>query len=82
MEDNTKQVTIYGRKTCMPCRKLRYLLEQDGTPYNYIDVDTISMREYNEVIKATGVMTPPQVKVGDKIVATGDINTVRRLLDT
>lgn len=35
-----KNITVYGRSSCVNCTNAKAHLDKEGVPYDYVDVDT------------------------------------------
>ena len=51
-------IMLYALSTCVWCKKVKRLLGDLGLPYEYIDVDTLSGSDKNEVIEQVKVFNP------------------------
>lgn len=52
-----KNITVYGRSSCVHCANAKAHLDREGVPYEYVDVDT-NLPAYKLVL-AIGTKTLP-----------------------
>ncbi len=58
-------ITIYSKSYCPYCTKAKTLLSSLEIPYNEVDI-TNSPEKMTELHEKSGLMTVPQIFVGDK----------------
>jgi len=51
-------IMLYTLSTCVWCKKVKRLLGDLGLPYEYIDVNTLTGQDKNEVIEQVKVFNP------------------------
>jgi glutaredoxin len=66
------KVSMYTMSTCPVCRKTKESFRARGIPFDFIDYDLASESEQNkiaaEIMKGTGHIAFPCVRVGDVVV--------------
>jgi glutaredoxin len=66
------KVSIYTISTCPVCRKTKEFFRSRGIPFDLVDFDLTSESEQNriaaEMMKGTGNIGFPFVKIGDVVV--------------
>jgi len=66
------RVSMYTLSTCPWCRKTKQFFRDKSVPFDYIDYDLAKEEEQNkiasEMMKNTGHIAFPFVKVGDTVV--------------
>jgi glutaredoxin len=63
---------MYTLSTCPVCRKTKKFFRERGIPFDFVDYDLASEDEQNkiagEMMKHTGHISFPFVKIGDTVV--------------
>lgn len=66
------KIFMYTLSTCPICRKTKKYFRDRGIPFDYVDYDLASEDEQNriagEMMKHTGHISFPFVKIGDTVV--------------
>lgn len=70
-----KQVTIYTKPNCQPCKIAKKYLTSKG-----IEFRELSIFDYAEELKAKGFMSAPVIKIDDEILPGLDMNKLKTLL--
>ncbi len=64
-------IKIYTKDYCPYCVKAKALLDDLGAQYEEIDI-TSTPEVINELVKKSGMMTVPQIFVGEKCLGGSD----------
>jgi len=62
-----KKITVYTTEPCAFCRQAKALLAKRGLPYDEINLER-DAEGRAELAARTGMMTFPQVIIGDEVV--------------
>ena len=62
-----KKITVYTTEHCAFCRQAKALLAKRGIPYDEINLE-MDAEGRAELAARTGMMTFPQVIIGDELV--------------
>jgi len=62
-----RNVTVYSTDNCPFCSRTKQLLETRGVQYEEINLER-DPRGRQELVERTGMMTFPQVIVGDELI--------------
>jgi glutaredoxin 3 len=62
-----KRITVYTTEPCAFCRQAKALLAKRGLPYDEINLER-DAEGRAELAARTGMMTFPQVIIGDEVV--------------
>lgn len=65
------KITVYTKDYCPYCTKAKSRLEVEGLEYEEIDITT-DPAAFEELKKRSGLMTVPQVFVGDTLIGGSD----------
>lgn len=65
------KIKIYTKDYCPYCRSAKQLLTELGAEFEEIDI-THTPEVINELVKKSGMMTVPQIFVGDKCLGGSD----------
>jgi len=71
-----KKITLYTKDYCPYCRSAKRLLSDLGAKYEEIDI-TDTPEKIQELVKKSGLMTVPQIFVGDKCL--GGFEDIERM---
>ena len=74
-----KKLTIYSKPNCPYCEKAKYLLEQKNIPFE--DINIMNDMEYVKKLRDMGLMTVPQIFLGDKLFVEGGYDGLSALTD-
>jgi len=74
------EVKIYTRKTCGPCKAVKFWLSRKNVPYTEIDVDQ-EPEAMTHVIQRSGFQQVPMIEVGDSVISGGNIGALARSLN-
>jgi glutaredoxin len=70
---------IYSRKTCAPCKTIKYLFDKKGIQYEVRDVD--ESPEYERQWLAYGSRAVPVLVSGERFVAGFNMSAIMDLVD-
>lgn len=73
------EVTVYTTPTCPWCGKLKDFLDEEGIPYNEVNVAE-DVQGAKEMIEKTGQRGVPVTTIGDQVVIGYDPEGIKRLL--
>lgn len=68
--DHMKDIVILGKTTCGPCNEAKALLEREGLPYSFLNVD--QQFDLKNFIVAAGFKTVPQIFIDGKHIGGKD----------
>lgn len=72
-------VQIYTRTTCAPCKAVKQFLANQGVAYEELNVDN-DPRLMDEVIRRTGFMMVPAIRINDEYVSGANFRKIASLL--
>lgn len=73
-----KEVFVYSRSTCAPCKTLKVWLTRKGIAYTELNVDDPAVED--ELLGFTGMVLLPTVVIGDKIIKGLNISQINQAL--
>ena len=80
----TPEIKIYTLSTCVYCKRLKKFLNTNGFDFNYVDVDTLTGSEREEVMQEVMMLNPrisfPTVVINGKVIVGFNETEVRRAL--
>ena len=80
----TPEIKIYTLSTCVYCKRLKKFLNTNGFDFNYVDVDTLTGSEREEVMQEVMMLNPgisfPTAVINGKVIVGFNETEVRRAL--
>jgi glutaredoxin len=74
-KNNKHKVLIYALSTCIWCKRTKQLMNDNGIEYEYIDIDTCTEKQKEEIrkdiVKRGGYIGFPCTIIDDKTVVNG-----------
>jgi len=78
------EVVLYALSTCPWCKRTKRLLQENGVPFRYVDVDQVAADEENAVVNEVSRLNPmqsfPTVVINGQVVAGFQEGRIRELL--
>ncbi|NIA03145.1 MAG: glutaredoxin family protein [Nitrospirae bacterium] len=80
----TPEIKIYTLSTCVYCKRLKKFFNTNGFDFNYVDVDTLTGSEREEVMQEVMMLNPrisfPTLVINGKVIVGFNETEVRRAL--
>ncbi len=80
----TEKVKIFALSTCPYCKKTKRFMSENGIEYDAIDVDLLTGKEQDELLKEieklTGRRSFPVVVIGDEVIVGHNEEQLRKVL--
>lgn len=73
-------IQIFTTKTCVYCASVKKYLDMKSQPYEVIDV-TDDVQKRDALYKATGVLTVPITKIGERYIIGPDYGQLAEALN-
>jgi glutaredoxin len=78
------EVIVYALSTCPWCRRTKRLLQDNGVPFRFVDVDLVSADEEDVVVAEISRLNPmqsfPTIVINGQVVAGFQEGRIRELL--
>jgi glutaredoxin len=78
------KVTLFALSTCMWCKKMKKLLQDESVEYEFVDVDSLQGAEHETIIDEVKKYNPrctfPTIIIDGKCIVGYNVSEIRKAL--